>query len=377
MTKEKSGRQLLLSTMTVVAVAATCYPFSGLIGYRSVALILLLAVSVLAMRLGLPAVLSAALLSALIWDFFFIPPYFTFTIGSGEDVLLIVMYFIVASLNGVINYRMRQLEQVRREKTDREKSLNLYNTLFSSLSHDLRTPIAALLGAADILLENNEQLSETQRDELLQEISKGALRLNEQVDNLLNMSRIEAGGIQPKPAWCDVEELIYGTIKKIGADAENYRITVSIPKNIPLVQLDFGLTAQLLQNLLSNAVRHTPAGTEVRISAAIDVEEAGHFEANGSDTTMDLVKDAPQYRLRIEVSDNGEGFPEEEIERVFDKFYRPGNTRADGTGLGLFVVRGFTEAQGGEITLQNLPGKGARFVLELPTVVLNQTFAHD
>ncbi len=363
--------------MTVVAVAATCYPFSGLIGYRSVALILLLAVSVLAMRLGLPAVLSAALLSALIWDFFFIPPYFTFTIGSGEDVLLIVMYFIVASLNGVINYRMRQLEQVRREKTDREKSLNLYNTLFSSLSHDLRTPIAALLGAADILLENNEQLSETQRDELLQEISKGALRLNEQVDNLLNMSRIEAGGIQPKPAWCDVEELIYGTIKKIGADAENHRITVSIPKNIPLVQLDFGLTAQLLQNLLSNAVRHTPAGTEVRISAAIDVEEAGHFEANGSDTTMDLVKDAPQYRLRIEVSDNGEGFPEEEIERVFDKFYRPGNTRADGTGLGLFVVRGFTEAQGGEITLQNLPGKGARFVLELPTVVLNQTFAHD
>lgn len=376
MTKGKSGRQLLFSTSTVLGVAAVCYPFAGLIGHHSVALILLLAVSVLAMRLSLTAVLSAALLSALVWDFFFIPPYFTFTIGSGEDVLLMVMYFIVASLNGVINYRMRQLEQVKREKTDREKSLKLYNTLFSSLSHDLRTPIAAVLGAADILLDKHTQLSEIQREELTREISKGALRLNEQVENLLNMSRIEAGGIQPKPAWCDLEELIYGVIQKTGAEAENHRITVSIPEGFPLVQLDFGMTAQLLQNLLTNAFRHTPAGSKIHISARIDVENSGHFETNDDETDMNLIKSVPQYKLRLELSDDGDGFPEEEIDAVFDKFYRPSNTKADGTGLGLYVVRGFTEAQGGEIRLQNLPGKGARFTLEFPTTLLQQSFSH-
>lgn len=373
MANEKTGRQIFLSTVAVLAVAAACYPFSALIGHHGVALLLLLVVSVLAMRQGLPAVLTAAILSALVWDFFFIPPHFTFTISSGEDVLLIVMYFIVALLNGIINYRLRQMAQLRRETEERERSIQLYNALFNSLSHDLRTPIAAVLGAADTLQESASQLSEAQRTALLREISTGALRLNEQVENLLNMSRIEAGVLHPRREWCDLSDLIHGVIHKLPPDPDDKKIIVEMPEDMPLVQLDFGLTAQTLQNLLFNARRHTPAGTQIKVAARVLPEVRGHFEADDSAEGLHSVADRDLYRLVLEVSDTGPGIPEAEIAQVFDKFYRSGTTKADGTGLGLFVVRGFTEAQGGEVGLHNIPNSGACFTLEIPTPVLHQT----
>lgn len=367
------GRQIFFAVLAVSLVAAVCYPFSSLIGYHSVALLLLLVVSILAMRQGLPAVLTAAILSALVWDYFFIPPYFTFTIGSSEDVLLIIMYFIVALLNGIINYRLRQMAQLQRETEERERSLKLYNALFNSLSHDLRTPIAAILGAADTLSDKGTQLSDNQQHLLLTEISGGALRLNEQVENLLNMSRLEAGMIHPRRAWCDVNDLVYGVLNKMPPDPDNRTVEVAIPEDFPLVQLDYGLMEQILQNLLANSRRHTPAGTKTRIVAQIRHESYGHFEENQSNGDLLLVHEPNTHRLVLEISDNGPGIPPEEIRQVFDKFYRSGTTKADGTGLGLFVVRGFTEAQHGEIELRNLPNSGACFTLEFPTPILSQT----
>jgi two-component system sensor histidine kinase KdpD len=377
MVQKRVALQIFFSAICVLAVAALCFPFADSIGHRSVALILLLTVSVLAMRQGLAAVLTAAVLSALVWDFFFIPPRFTFHIESAEDVLFMVMYFIVALLNGIINYRLRQLEQLRSEKHERESALKLYGTLFSSLSHDLRTPIAAVLGAADTLRENYVQLTDNQRNKLLDEIAIGTLRLSGQVENLLNMSRIEAGMIHAKKAWCDLGDLIHGVLKKNMPSPPTHRVDIRLPENFPLVQLDFGLTEQILQNLLVNALRHTPPGTEVRISATILRDPHGHFEANPDDDELQTVREATTQRLLLEVSDNGPGFPPAEIERVFDKFYRSGSTKADGTGLGLFVAEGFAEAQGGDITLRNLPTGGACFVVEIPTTALPQTIRHD
>ena len=393
MAKVSPPRQIFLAATTVLLVAAMCYPLSELIGYHSVALILLLAVSVLAMRMSLTAVLVAAVLSALVWDFFFIPPYFTFTIGSGEDVLLIVMYFIVAILNGVINYQTRQVEQVQRQKADRDASLQLYNTLFNSLSHELRTPVAAILGASDTLQENEAALSPVQKKALLTEITEGSLRLSEQVENLLSMSRLEAGMIVPKKEWCDVADLLYGTLEKLKSERHDHSVEITLPDEIPLVRLDFGLTEQIIRNLLSNAFRHTPAGTRIQVSAKIIHDPAGHFEIpqqtdtrqdnhptrrfmGGTDTPLQLVRDTMTHRLQIEITDEGAGFPTEEIERVFGKFYRPSNTVADGTGLGLFIVKGFTEAQGGEVSLNNRMQGGAKFTLEWPTPVLPQNLHH-
>ena len=373
MKKVNTTRQIVLAATSVLTVAAACYLVTDYIGYHSVALVLLLTVSVLAMRMSLPAVIVAAVLSALVWDFFFIPPYFTFTIGSSEDLLLIAMYFIVAVLNGVINHRVRQLERVQRQKAHSDSSLKLYNTLFNSLSHELRTPVAAILGAADTLQENERVLSEEQKKALLAEIAGGALRLSEQVENLLSMSRLEAGMISAKKEWCDVADLLYSTLEKLNAEQRDHPVEISLPDDLPLVRLDFGLTEQIIRNLLNNAFRHTPAGTPVHITAKIEHDTAGHFVADDqSETPLHLVRDNMTYRLQIEVSDRGPGFPREEIERVFDKFYRPSNTAAGGTGLGLYVVKGFVEAQGGEIALNNQSQGGARFTLEFPTAIMPQ-----
>lgn len=372
MKRTNSARQIGTAAAIVLAVAAVCYPFSDWIGYRSVALFLLFAVSILAVRMSLAAVVVAAVLSALVWDFFFIPPHFTFTIGSGEDVLLLVMYFIVALLSGVINHHLRQLENLKKQKEDRENAIKLYNAIFDSLSHELRTPIAAILGAADILQENAASLSDFQKKELLAEISDGSLRLSEQVENLLNVSRIEAGVIVPKKSWVEVSDLIFGTLKKLERKSQQHKIQIALPDDFPLVQLDFGLTEQVLQNLLANAFRHTAAETEVFVSAKILNQVAGHFETNPeSSENLEIVDDRRTHTLQIEVSDNGQGFSVAEIEQVFGKFYRPQHSKADGTGLGLFIVKGFVEAQGGEVSLSNRMGGGSKFVVEFPTKILD------
>jgi two-component system, OmpR family, sensor histidine kinase KdpD len=377
MTKPRTSRQVMIAIVAIVAVALACFPFTLAIGYRSVALILLLAVSIMATRMELLPVLVAAFLSALIWDYFFIPPQFTFQIGSTEDMLMMTMYFIVASLNGIINYRLRQLEKVQQEKTERETSIKLYNTLFSSLSHDLRTPIAAVLGAADTMRENQQQLTPEQQQQLLDEIVNGSLRLSDQVENLLNLSRIEAGRIQVRKAWCDLSDLLYGVIKKTIGNNTTHQLKVELPEQTPLVQLDYGLTEQILHNLLSNALRHTPAGTLITLSGIITNNRHGELELIENENGLKVVEKTTSHRLTITVKDNGQGFPVEDIELAFDKFYRSKHTQADGTGLGLFVAKGFTEAQEGDISLRNLPNGGACFTLEFPTPILDQTIHHE
>jgi two-component system, OmpR family, sensor histidine kinase KdpD len=368
--KKNERTQILLASTIVIAAALVCFPFREAIGYRSVALILLLVVSSLAMRLNLSAVVTAATLSALIWDYFFIPPQFTFHVDSAEDALFLAMYFIVAVLNGIINYRLRQLERLKREKIERESALKLYNTLFSSLSHDLRTPISVILASADTLTDSTVQLTEIQRIKLIEEITSGAIRMNDQVENLLNMSRIEAGLVHPIKNWCDLSDLIHSTLKKNPYYQLNHKIEVTLPPQMPLVQLDYGLMRQVIENLLSNTVRHTPAGSVLKISAQIENANFGHFEEAPNGEDFKNVHDAVSHKLILKFTDNGPGFKHEELDKVFDKFYRPKETKADGTGLGLYVVRGFVEAHGGEITLVNILTGGSSFQIEIPTAIV-------
>src|SRR5207249_1976604 len=140
---------------------------------------------------------------------FFIPPRYTFQIGSTEDVLMLLMYFFIALINAVLTNKIRQIEKEAHQKEEKEHTIRLYNTLINSLSHELRTPIATILGASDSLLQNNSRLTEKNRKQLIKEIATASLRLNLQVENLLNMSRLESGFIKPKWDWCDINELVY------------------------------------------------------------------------------------------------------------------------------------------------------------------------
>lgn len=324
-------------------MAALGLALNDLIGYRVVAFLLLVTVSILAMFLDIIPVLLAAALSALLWDFLFIPPRFTLTIGTTEDRILLLMYFIIALIHAVLTSRIRQAEREVRRREEKANAIKFYNTLLNSLSHELRTPITTIIGAADNLM-SVEKLSEKDKNELLSEISIASMRLNQQVENLLSMSRLESGIFQVRKDWCDVRELIYTTLQKF--DLSKHQINVAIPENLPLFKLDFGLMEQVLHNLIGNAVQHTGEGTDIVIKA-------------------DCIED----KLLIEISDSGKGFPESEIDKVFEKFYRVQGSRPGGTGLGLSIVRGFVEAHKGTVSLKNLPLRGAMFSLEIPTEV--------
>lgn len=341
--KYSNKNQYLISVLLIVLTAVLCFFTVDIIGYRAVALILLLVVSVNAILFDIFPVLLSALLSALIWNFFFIPPILTWQIETTEDVLMFLMYFVIACINAVLTYQIRKFERKEREQEEREKSIKLYNTLLNSLSHELRTPISTIIGAIDTIKDNQTKISSENRNELYSEIEIASFRLNRQVENLLNMSRLEAGFIRPKIDWCDLNEIVFSALKDNENDAKHHQIVFTPNGNMPLVKIDSGLTEQILFNLIHNALQHTPIHTTISIQLDHNVTHCF-----------------------IEVFDNGQGFPKNEMEYVFDKFYRLKQTATGGTGLGLSIVKGFTEAMNGNVLLSNLKEGGARFLVKIP-----------
>lgn len=338
------NKQYFVSLLSILLVAAGCYLLSGMMGYRVIALILLVTVSLNAMFFDMKPVLAAAVLSALVWNFFFIPPEFTFAIRSAEDVLMFLMYFVVALVNAVLSTKIRQIEKEANRKEEKENTLKLYNTILNSLSHELRTPISTIIGAADNLQTMADKLSELNKYELVSEISKASIQLNRQVGNLLNMSRLESGVIKPKNDWFDARELVYDIINQLKDDIKDKPVHIAVKENLPLFKLDYGLISQLLHNLVHNAVTYLPKYAVVTVRAF-----------------------CREDKLVLIVEDTGYGFPEEEIDKVFEKFYRLKNSATGGTGLGLSIVKGFVEAMKGTITLENMEDGGAIFTVEIPS----------
>lgn len=336
-------QQFAISIGLVVLVSSICFALSGYIGYRVVALVLLLTVSIIAISFDILPVLLAAALTASIWDFFFIPPRFNFHVDTTEDSILLIMYFVIALINAVLTFKIRQLNKAAQLKEEKANAIKLYNTLLNSLSHELRTPIATIIGATDNLQAKNENLTEEHRQLLLDEISRASLRLNQHVENLLNMSRLESGFLKPKKDWCDITEMIHDVVRKAEDNNVAQRIVIHAHPGLPLFRVDKGMLEQVVYNLLINACFHTAPDSTIHISAA----NYGRL-------------------LQLVVEDNGSGFPEEELPFAFDQFYRLKNSRANGTGLGLSIVKGFTEALGGSVRLQNISTGGSRFTIDLP-----------
>lgn len=303
----------------------------------------MLVVSISAMLFDIYPVIATALLSAFIWNFFFIPPTFTLHIGTPEDALMFLMYFVIALINIVLSFKIREFEEKAREKEERENTIKLYNSLLNSLSHEIRTPISTIIGSIDVINDSENLLSENTKKELLNEIEISGLRLNRLVDNLLNMSRLESGFLQLKLDWCDVNEMIYAVIHHNTENALHHHIHFNTNDNLPLFKIDRGLIEQVIHNIIYNALQYTPQNSIINIAI--------FHEPN---------------TLKIEISDNGKGFPEKEIEYVFNKFYRLPNSVSGGTGLGLSIAKGFVEAHLGKISLKNIETGGARFLIEIP-----------
>jgi two-component system, OmpR family, sensor histidine kinase KdpD len=340
--KISKGRQYLYCIAIIVLVAVLCFGLSGFMGYRVVALILLVTVSLLAISFDILPVLLSAFLSAFIWDFFFIPPRFAMHINTTEDTILLIMYFVIAMISGVLTYKLRQAEKILMQKEEKANSVKLYNTILNSLSHELRTPLAAIIGFADNL-QSNTNLTNENKDQLVSEISKASIRLNQQVENLLNISRLESGHIQPKADWCDIPELVYDVVKRVEENNPHRKIHINISQDIRLCSLDKGMLDQVIYNLLNNAAIHTEPGCRIDITVSC---------------LVDL--------LEIIIEDEGRGFKDVDIKDVFHKFSRTKISNNQGSGLGLSIVKGFTEALKGMVELQTKNSGGSKFIISIP-----------
>ncbi len=335
--------QHVASIVIVILASLLCFLIEQYVGYRVVALLLLVVVSLLAMFFSITPVLVAAILSALIWDYFFIPPLFTLHIGNAEDGLMLLMYFVIASVNAVLTIKIRNAEKIARDREEKENSIRLYNTLLNSLSHELRTPISTIIAVTDTLKDNFDRLSAENRHELLKEMEAAGVRLDRQVGNLLNMSRLESGFLKLKKDWCDLNDIIFNTIHKVAEGHYTQTILFDADDSLPLFKMDSGIIEQIIYNILHNSLQYTPANATITIQTSCE-----------NDCCI------------VSISDNGKGIPEKELANIFTKFYRIPYTKTGGTGLGLSIVKGFTEAHGGKVSVQNIPNSGANFIINIP-----------
>lgn len=235
-------------------------------------------------------------------------------------------------------------EEDARQAWERVESELLRNTLLSGVSHELRTPLAAITGAVSALQEPRD-LTEDTRVQLLRSIADEADRMERLITNLLDMTRLESGGLVMKKDWQDIREIIASAVRRMDRHLHGREVSMFLPEDLPLVQADAVAMEQVLMNLLDNAVQYTPAASPLEIRAAGDSE------------------------LVVEVSDHGPGLVPGTEKRVFEKFFRsqPAANRR-GIGLGLAICKGIIEAHGGTISAMNRVGGGAvfRFTLPLP-----------
>ena len=210
----------------------------------------------------------------------------------------------------------------------------------SSVSHDLRTPLAAITGAASALLGKDISLSTHGRQELVRTIQEEAERLNQIIKNVLDMTRLEAKAISLKKEWQSIEEIVGVVLNRLSERLKGRQVNVNVPDGLPLVPFDPLLIEQTMMNLLDNAIKYTPEGTPIDLRARMDGDS-----------------------LLFDIADHGPGIPDGEEEKIFEKFV---HGAGGGIGLGLAICQAIIGAHGGRIWAENRPGGGAVFRFTLP-----------
>jgi two-component system sensor histidine kinase KdpD len=241
--------------------------------------------------------------------------------------------------------RVQLVEDIERAKRTIETD-RLRSALLTSISHDLKTPLAAVLGAAGTLRDLSSALSDGEKVDLLATIIDESERLNRFIANLLDMTKLEAGAIVPNTALHDLDEIVGSALRRAGKILAEHHVELELAAGLPMLSLDAVLFEQVLFNVLDNAAKYSSTGTTIRIQSWLD-------------------RDA----VCLQVLDEGEGIPPTELEQIFDKFYRveKGDQVRAGTGLGLAISRGFVEAMQGTISAANRTDRtGAVFTIRLP-----------
>lgn len=372
---EARARLIRLGVAILAPVALTALLVSASLGNsRDYVFLYLGVVAVLGLGFGLPEALLAAGGSFLLVDFFFVRPVHTFQFADTTDLVNLAIFFGTAGIVGTLGSRRRaaqlraerladelrdaNVELARLAETERqmrrlEESDRRRRDVLANVSHELRTPMASILTGTTTLLRRRS-LPEDVRPEIAS-IAMEARRLNHLVSDLLDMTRIEAGTVELRPAEVDVIEAVEASVNRLQRRSPVRPVVIDAPVPVPEVIADWERLAQVLDNLLDNADRLAPPETSIRVTASPD--------APGS--------------VVIRVLDRGPGVPPELRDQIFERFVRgpdlPGNPNG-GMGLGLPIVRGLVEAQGGHVWLEDTPpGDGAAFAFSLPAVQSEST----
>src|SRR6266850_544453 len=401
-TRPRTGRPLAYAAAMATALSSTLLAWLMFPRFElsNIVMVYLLGIVIVAMRFGRAASVLASVLSVAAFDFFFVPPYYTFAVSDSQYLVTFLVMFVVALVISGLTVRTRDQAEAARTQERRTAALfslsrelaaareiatlleaavrhlievfggrivsqvavavdrallaeeaqtaqvrveaeRVRNALLSAVSHDLRTPLTAITGAASAALEGETRIDDVTRRELLESIRDEAERLNRLVNNLLDVTRLESGSLSLRREWIPVEELVGGALARLAKPLGDRKVTTRLPEDLPPVHVDGLLVEQVFINLIENATKHTPAGQPIDVEARREGNE-----------------------VVVEVADRGPGLPAGQEQKIFDKFYGVG--AAGGAGLGLTICRAIVEAHGGRIGGQPRPGGGAIFRFSLP-----------
>lgn len=327
----------------------------------TIALCFLLVVLFAATSFGSRPALVVSVLASLSFNYFFLPPYHTLTISEPENWVSLFVFLAVAitvgQLSGHVRLRAIEAERLYAELQDAfekaseaeglRRSEKLKSALLDAVTHDLRTPLTSIKAATTMLIAEHEKddihrtLEPAGRGDLLDVINEETDNLNAFVESMVGLAKIEAGETGWEKGEMAVDEIIANALQRASRSTIDRHVIVSTADGVPAMNVDAKAVAEVLYNLIDNAVKYSPPGSAIQI----DVVPAGDW-------------------VRFSVEDEGRGIPESERENVFHKFYRADKT-AKGFGIGLAIVRGIIEAHNGRIWIED-GRKGSRFIFELP-----------
>jgi len=334
--------------LAALGIVATCtalnWGLSVWFDPTNLAMIYLLGVVLTATQLGRGASVVGALTSVIAFDFFFVPPVFTLRFGDTQYVLTAIVLLVVGLVISSLAAHLRLQVKAATQAALAAQEERLRNSLLASISHDLRTPLAVIVGSASHLLENGTQLSPEEQQRLLKSLYDEAHYVSRIVSDLLDMTRLQADAVKLDKQWYPLEELVGAALQRAKGQLAHHVVQVHLPEQLPMIHVDGVLLEKLLINLLENAEKYTPHGTTITIAA-----------------------ERRQNAIVIEVADSGPGIPAHAAEKLFEKFYRGATEGAiAGVGLGLTICRAIAQAHGGSIQAANRIEGGAVFTISLP-----------
>jgi len=339
----------MAGALAALAIVTAAYEvWLGVSNPTVVGLSYLLIVLLVAAISTLRVAVAASVLALLSLNYFFMPPVGTFMLEDPENWIALFVFLVVSVVGSRVSVMARERAALvgQRQEADRmRQSAELKSALLSSLGHDLKTPLTAIRVATDNLRAN--WASDEERREQLDVVVSEVARLNRLFQNIVDMARIETGSVAPAPEWVDLADIVDAALQQAAQALGTHPLDLQLDAT-GAIRVDPRLTAAALAHVLENAGQYTPPETPITVSGRFDGRE-----------------------LRLQVRDRGRGIAAEDLQNLFEQFYRGSGVRrrSFGTGMGLAIARGLLAAQGGRVRVENHPGGGAEFTMTIPSAL--------